>query len=192
MSMLRIFLCFCGLLGCGCGSLADLPPMAVAARTGDVAAIAKLGAAGAELNIRGGVNGWTPLLHAIHKDRPSSVDALLAAGADVNARGSGGITPLMMAAGYGYTGIVKTLLKHGADPRAQLASGENALSFAVLGVGDIDRFTVTACQTGTVSALIGKAPDLRFQGPSGPMRAVTIAKIQGCTGMERLIAKHGN
>lgn len=189
---MRISLCFPMMFACGCGFLAHLPPIAVAARTGDVGAIARLSAAGDDLDVRSGVNGWTPLLHAIHKDRAASVDALLAAGANVNARGSGGITPLMMAAGYGNTGMVKTLLEHGADPRAQLANGENALSFAVLGISDIDRFTAAACQASTVQLLLDKAPGLRFRGPSGPMRAVTIAKIEGCPGMQELIARRGN
>ena len=191
MSLLRTSFWLSLLFTCGCGRLTDLPPVAAAARTGDTSAIAALSAEGADLNIRSGVNGWTPLLHAIHKNRPSSVDALLAAGADVNARGFGGITPLMMASGYGYTGIVQRLLERGADAHAQLPNGENALTFAVLGIGDIDRFTVGRCQAATVRALVDRAPDLRFQGPSGAMRAVTIAKIKGCPVVEELIARHG-
>lgn len=147
-------------------------PTAAAARAGDASAIAAPAAAGADPNLRSGVNGWTPLLHAIHKNLAASVDALL-------------------AAGYGYTGMAQRLLEHGADPRAQLANGENALSFAVLGISDIDRFTAAACQTATVTSLVRKAPDLRFRGPSGPMRAVTIAKIKGCPGMEERIARRG-
>ena len=63
----------------------ELPPLVRAAREGDVAAIATLLEAGAAVDGRAGVNRWTPLQHAIHKNQPAAVKALLAAGADPNA-----------------------------------------------------------------------------------------------------------
>ena len=99
-----------------------------AARAGQVPVIRVLAAAGASLEIRDRRStGWTALIHAIHKDRTEAVQALLAAGADANARCEGGTTPLMFAAAYGNTGIVRSLLDEGADP-ASLRREESRLS----------------------------------------------------------------
>ena len=98
------------------------------------------------------------------------------------------MTPLMMAAGYGYTDIVDVLLDRGADARIQPNDGENALSLAVLGLPDIDRFTVADCQAGTVKTLVRRVPGLRFIGPSGILRGITIAKVKACPGLAELMA----
>jgi ankyrin repeat protein len=140
MRLLSAIVCITLLAACGPFGQ-NLSPIIGAAREGDTARITELAKAGADVNVRGGVNSWTPLLHAIHKNQIGSVRALLDAGADVNAPGGGGATPLVMAAGYGYTDIVKLLLGRGARN-----SGE-ALSAAVTGTSDIDRFTVGQCQT---------------------------------------------
>ena len=66
---------FCGvvlgvlawLAGCGAGRDRTLTPLAAAARTGEVAAIKGLLAGGADPAQGSGVNGWTPLVHAVHK-----------------------------------------------------------------------------------------------------------------------------
>src|SRR6266404_5846559 len=110
-------------------------PIIGAAREGDVLAIADLVSKGADVNARGGVNGWTPLMHAIHKNQSGSVRALLDAGADLNAT-AGHETALTMAAAYGYADIVRLLLDRGAPATPE------ALSAAVVGANDIERFTV--------------------------------------------------
>jgi hypothetical protein len=63
-----------------------------------------------------------------------------------------------MAAGYGYTDIVRILLDSGADARAVLPNGDNALDMALEGVADIDRFTWGSCQTSTVRLLHERVP----------------------------------
>ena len=63
-------------------NLAPDNPLVGAARSGDTQAIAALLAGGADPNQRWGVNSWTPLMHAIHKDQKGSVEALLAGGQD--------------------------------------------------------------------------------------------------------------
>jgi hypothetical protein len=151
----------------------EAPPLIGAARGGHADLIPALVKNGADPNQPWGVNHWPPLMHAIHKRQPQSVRALLDSGADINRRDPSGATPLMMAAGYGYDEIVNLLLDRGADARAQLADGANALALAVLGVTDIDRFTLGDCQLSTVRILLARAPGL-------PLGAVASAKLKGC------------
>ncbi len=105
-------------------------------------------------------------MQAIHKNQPGAVEALLNAGAEPNRRGRNGETPLMMAAGYGYTDIVRILVDRGADARAKLPDGENALDLAAQGTTDIDHFTFGHCQSETVRLLRGRFPNLRAENPS--------------------------
>ena len=185
--MLRIGLVAIALLLASCGFRANMPPLIQAAREGRVDLIPALVKQGADPNERAGVNGWTPLMHAIHKNQKGSVIALLDAGADINGRSQDGSTALMMAAGYGYTDIVNLLLDRGADAHAQLSDGMNALTFAVLGANDIDRFTVTDCQGPTIKALIERSPDLKLRGSARVMQAVAAAKLKGCAGVAALL-----
>ena len=137
----------------------DESPLMAPARAGDTAALRRLVANGADPNERGGVNDWTPLMHAIHTNQIGSIGALLDLHANPNATSRGGETPLMMAAGYGQTAIVRLLLKRGADPRIADPHGETALDYALAGTADIDDFTLFTCQDSTVRALLaGGAP----------------------------------
>jgi hypothetical protein len=163
-----------------------ITPLVSAARAGAVNAIPVLVKRGADPNLRCGVNGWTPILHAIHKNQIGSLPVLIDAGADVNARGDDGRTPLMMAAGYGYAEIISLLIDHGADANAQLPDGKNALAFAILGVGDIDRFTLGDCQIPAVRALIRKAPGVRLRDADSIRRAIELTKIRGCAAVAML------
>ncbi len=175
----------------GCGMQPD-NPLIGAARSGDTQAIATLLAGGADPNQRWGVNGWTPLMHAIHKNQKASVEALMAGGADVNARSGGNaITALIMAAGYGYSDIVQLLLDKGADPYAETRDGASALAAAVGGVPDIDKFTVGKCQTGTVAALLEKAPGLKLKDNFYGRAARLAARAAGCTGVVDLLDRAG-
>ena len=68
-----------------------------------------------------------PLILAAHKGHGAAVRALLAAGAAVNARGKGGMTALMAAAGSaGRASIVAELLRAGADASAASDGGMTA------------------------------------------------------------------
>lgn len=158
-----------------CGGV-PVTPLAAAAREGDAAQIRALAAKGADLNEPAGGNGWTPLEHAVYKNQIRSVQALLDAGADPNAASPGGTTPLIMAAGYGYTPIVELLLHSGANPRLTDRNGHNALDAAISGTGDIDRFTLFDCQKLTMDALRHAAPDL---SPRGKTRMAECAKRCG-------------
>jgi ankyrin repeat protein len=141
------------LIGCGVRPYPNFTPLADAARAGDVATIRTLIAHGADPNEAAGQNNWPPLLHAIHKGQIQSVNALLDGGAGINRISGDGITPLMMAAGYGYSDIVELLLRRGANPRIAGPDGVRALDLAVSGVPDIDRFTLFQCQQDTIRVL---------------------------------------
>lgn len=154
----------------GCIRYAPFTPLADAARAGDIAAIRDLTAHGADPNEAVGQNNWTPLEHAIHKAQLKSVEVLLDAGADPNRADAGGTTPLMMAAGYGYTDIVQLLLRRGAKPSAK------ALDMALTGVSDIDRFTLFQCQDQTVNALRAADPSM-----SVSPRALMWARAKRCS-----------
>ena len=137
-----------------------------AARFGQPDAIALLVRSGADPNATSGVNAWTPLMHAIHKEQPRAVLTLLNNGANPNVPGGHGGTPLTMAAGYGYTGIVRILLDHGANAHATSTNGETALDAALSGTADIDRFTWGSCQSNTVRLLRQRVPDLHPKDPA--------------------------
>ena len=161
-----------------------LTALIVSARAGDVPAVEALLRHGADPNLRGGVNNWTPLMHAVHKNQIGAVEALLDGGAQVDRRGRSGETALMMAAGYGYTPIVELLLERGANPRAATPDGYNVLAAALGGVPDIDRFTLGSCQAATVQALKRKDPSLRL--PDNLWARVAqfsagVAKLRGCS-----------
>lgn len=151
-----------------------------AVRSGDVAEVRRMLANGADPNAPEGVNDWTPLMHAIHKNQPGSVAALLDGHADPNRTVNGG-TPLMMAAGYGYTPIVLLLLAHGADPRIRDLDGETALDYAVAGMIDLDRFTFFSCQDNTVRVLLAAhAPRTITQ------RSRRWGRLKGCAAVSLL------
>jgi ankyrin repeat protein len=161
-----------------------LTALIICARNGSVPAAEALLQHGADPNRRGGVNDWTPLMHAIHKNQLGTVRALLDGGAQVDTRSRGGETALMMAAGYGYTPLVELLLDRGANPRAVASDGSNVLAIALTGVPDMDRFTLASCQAGTVLVLKRRYPDLHL--PDNLWARVAqvaggVAKWRGCT-----------
>jgi len=143
-----------------------ISPLAAAARQGDIQAIHALVNAGADPNAPSGVNHWTPLQHAIHKNQRASVHALLDAGADVNRS-----APLAMAAGYGQADIVAGLLARGAR------NYPGALNAAITGVPDIDAFTLLKCQPETVKVLLNHSPGLKPD--FGPVNGA-IAWLKNC------------
>lgn len=157
-------------------------PIVWAARTGNVAAIALLRQAGADVNRPDGVNGWTPLQHAVHKRQAKAAAALLDAGAHPNAGPSHGPSALMMAAGYGDQATFDLLIEAGADPSFEVAPGINAL-WAALGGGAISDITdgpaLGSCFPGIVAMLKREAPALRIPR-DGATRALRAFAKRGC------------
>ncbi len=160
---------------------AGYTPLIAAARAGNVSMVRLLTSRGADPNLPdAAVNSWTPLLHAVHKDQARSIAALLDAGANANGADSYGQSPLMMAAGYGYTDIVKILLARGANPRLPMRDGVTAIDLARSGVPDIDRFTVFSCQDDTVKALLAADPKLPDHSENLPRIARVLMKTKRC------------
>ncbi len=158
-----------------------------AARSGAMESIRALARLGADPDLRGGVNDWTPLMHAIHKGQRGAAATLLEAGADSNVKIGRGFTALMMAAGYGEAGTVRLLLSRGADPRFTAPDGSSGLAAAVSGVPDIDKFTLGDCQTETVEALLDAAPDLRLSDAGHGRWARRLAHWRNCDQVVRAL-----
>src|SRR6266566_3700806 len=160
MRIFALLACAALLASCFAGPR-EMPPLVAAACDGNAAAVREIVRSGADPNAKYGNLNWTPLMHAIHKNQIGSVKALLDSGADVNRTGEyeteprtkqRAVTPLMMAAGYGYTPIVELLLRRGADPARVDGDGNRALDYAL--AGTLYRSTFFECQDSTVRALI--------------------------------------
>ena len=102
-----------------------------AAHMGNLAIVNKLIETGADVNWAD-ASGWSALVKAAYNaDRncgfPEVVQALIDAGADVEAPLSYGVRPLMLAAAYGETAVVEVLLQAGVDVLARNHGGLTAL-----------------------------------------------------------------
>src|SRR5258708_7893602 len=76
------------------------------------------------------LNGATALYTAAESERPTTVAALLAKGADPNLTGRSDVSPLAAAAFRGNDRIVELLLSRGADPDHVDATGKTPLIYA--------------------------------------------------------------
>ncbi len=77
--------------------------------------------------------GWTPLHYAAAYDGPQALPItrwLLEHHALIDAESPNRTTPLMMAAQYGYSEVVRLLLEEGADPLVRNEQGLTAIDFA--------------------------------------------------------------
>lgn len=97
-----------------------------AADTGDVAAVARLVAEGADVNVRIRGDGTALIRAAAHGDL-AVVDELIRLGADVNRASRGDGNPLIAAASAGHQDVVERLLEAGADVDAIVPGDETAL-----------------------------------------------------------------
>jgi uncharacterized protein len=119
-----------------------------AARTGNVPVLQALLKKDARVETRDGFYGETALIWATDSDHSAAVNALLDAGADINARSAsasfarrnagltrlslGEWTPLMYAARDGALNAGRTLLDRGADVNAVDPDGATALVLAII------------------------------------------------------------
>jgi uncharacterized protein len=121
-------------------------PLLRAAKAGDVPAIKLLLAHGADVELPN-IYGMTPLMAAAgvgsneidtrgrfktQQEAIESIDLLVKAGADVNKHETrGGATALHAAALYGWDDVIKDLVAHNADLRAQDKKGKTPLDSAM-------------------------------------------------------------
>lgn len=162
-----------------------MTPLAAAARSGRIEAIELLLERGGDPHRGCGVNGWTPLLHALHKNQIAAAKRLAQTCEPPSAELD---EALYMAAGYAQTEAVEALLARGADPKHSYEQGANALAVATQGAFDIDTtYSGCAAHTATVSALLAASPELKLEGEAG-RAARRSAEKRGCGEMLALLA----
>ena len=91
-----------------------------ATRTGDIEVVKQHIAAGTDVNAKTGLDKWTPLLLAAWYGHKEIADLFIANGADVNANGADGRTPLDWAIKYKRTETADLLRKHGGKTGEEL------------------------------------------------------------------------
>jgi len=125
-------------------------PLMLASRTSGVGAVRLLIEHGAKVNVVERWQGQTPLMYAAANDRGEVAAALIAAGADVNARTPrsdlperkpavryfveiplAGLTPVMFAARHGGLSALRVLIKAGADINAKTPEGFSSVVIAL-------------------------------------------------------------
>ena len=112
------------------GADEHLTPLQLSALQGNVMAVDKLLAEGADPN-EADRYGWGPLHFAVPLAGLKVVSALLAAGADPDARTVSGATALHLGASQATVPVVAALLSAGADPNArEKEAGESPLHYA--------------------------------------------------------------
>ncbi|MCC6291184.1 MAG: ankyrin repeat domain-containing protein [Bryobacterales bacterium] len=181
---MRALLCLAAALLCGACNERPLSPMAVAARRGDAARIAELARGGVSPDAPSGVNDWTPLMHAIHANMSKSVEALLAVGADPNLACCRGLSPLILAAGYGQESNLRALLAKGASPMHRGEDGRNALDVAIMGLSDHPGAPMGACHADAARMLLASEPRLR----ETPRPKRVAEALRGCPQIQKLLA----
>lgn len=114
------------------------------------------------------------LFEAVQQKNNVTVSHLLSKGTDVNSREQGGMTCLMMAAYYGSSEIVKTLLEHDADVNAINDTGGTALIAAVVGGGHIEVIKILLANGADVNIKSNDGPSLIAAAMTGNIEVVKI------------------
>ena len=138
-------------------------PFMYAVLYGDGPLLEQLLKQGADANARNDA-GATPLLWAAITDL-ERVRALVAHGADVNAKSGDSRTALMIAAGRpGNTAMVKFLLEHGANPNpTRNPMGESSPLIQAAMAGDAE----------SMQMLVARGADVKASAPMALMMAIT-------------------
>lgn len=107
-----------------------LPTLAPAEALANKELVALLLAKGAQANVKHKNSNDTPLHFAATLGVPDIVELLIASGAEVDAKGTDGVTPLYLAARYDRKEVAETLLAHGANIETPSIDGESILDVA--------------------------------------------------------------
>jgi ankyrin repeat protein len=118
-------------------------------------------------------------MRAASANHGDTVRLLIASGADVNARNSGGMTALMVAAFGGYVDPVRALLASKADPNAKDNQARTALMAAV-----------TNGDAAAVEALVASGADVNAADAGGGV-VLTYAAAAGAADAIELLQKRG-
>jgi uncharacterized protein len=113
-------------------------------------------------------DGTTPLHSAVEQDRLDVVQALISAGANVNAKNRYGVTPLVLAATTGDASVTAALLKAGADVRVSVPETGSVL--------------MTAARTGNpevIKLLLAAGADVNFAERYSGQTALMWAAAEG-------------
>jgi ankyrin repeat protein len=150
------------------------------------------------------------LAFAANQGDLTQVQSLLSQGADVNAKGAMGWTPLYMA--MGHADVVKLLLEHGADANVKDFNGTpNIVSAATLGHADVvqlllahgaeinaqDKMGLTALMMATmghadvVQILLEHGADVNVKDTGSGSTALISAASTGHTDIVKVLLDHG-
>jgi|RhiMethySRZTD1v2_1073278.scaffolds.fasta_scaffold00032_71 ankyrin repeat protein len=196
----RCLACVAVLMLAACMPSVRITPLASAARSGDLDSIDRLLAAGADVNEPTGVNGWPPVVHAIHTRQRQAVVRLLERGASLE--GTAGRDALFMASGYGDAETVAILLSRGVPLPQDAPSLASLVAVTIGGAWDID-YQWSGCERHTAVAklLVAKDPDVRVVGilsPTSVARARSTfeyrvarwyAQHKGCDELLRIVGR---
>jgi ankyrin repeat protein len=108
------------------------PPLLACARAGAVPAVRMLIARGADVNARDSWRGQTALMWAASEDHAELVEALLAGGAEVDAKSTGNFTALMFAVRQDARKTASLLIAAGADVNLPGPNGQDLLRLAII------------------------------------------------------------
>ncbi len=122
---------------------------------------------------------------AVWKGDAFAVRCLVLRGADVNAKGENGLTPLHWAAHDGRTEIAELLIARGADVNAKNEWGSTPLHWAADGGPSVSDITLNVAEL-----LIAKGADINARDNKGktPLAIATERKYRFFTA---LLRKHG-
>ncbi|KAJ8125223.1 hypothetical protein O1611_g8416 [Lasiodiplodia mahajangana] len=154
------------------GSGECAPPIIAASRGAEVEILDLLVKAKPKIDVFGGPDMSTPLINAAAYMPVSSVEQLLAAGADINLTDNDGNTALIMASVRGDDDAVKCLLENGADIMHSSPENGNALKAAL----DEENMDCLALLVDHVSAIFGalkKSMDSGNPVVTGVVRSAT-------------------
>ena len=169
----------CGLWIVGLAAGAADPRLVEAARSRDWDTVALLLQQDLDVDTPQ-ADGATALHWTAHWNHLEALEALIDAGADVNAENDLGATPLWVACANRNTGIVQRLLAAGANPDGGLHSGETLLM----------RCTYTG-DPAAVGALLAHGADVDAAEPSRGQTALMWAAATRHPDVTRVLIEHG-